>query len=638
MENLFDILLKVLKMDEKYFASNGELLKNAVYEDAMKMDASLIKLLLSDDTCKARFFTNIDGVLVFDKVGFGWVINNRSFLPDSYTRFKNKIGLVNTSGDYISTSNDVELVFPHKDCVLEGGQTKDDQKRSEIFYNETLAPEEVDRLLHPKVYTNALRYSNGEQKACLSFCDNDSLVIKGNNLLSLYSISKRYEGKIRCIYIDPPYNTKSAANTFAYNNTFNHSSWLTFMKNRLEIAKRLLTPDGLILCAIDHYELFYLGVLMDEVFGEENRMGVLSVVHNPGGRQDEKFFPTAHESLLVYANNIELVSINNLPPSEEKLKEYKLTDEYGRYKLRGFRRSGNNSRRTERPALWYEIFIDPEKNIISLENFDGAIKLLPIDESGIERCWRWGSDTLMAKKDKYLQIKYVNGKYDLYIKERECDYQGERPKSIWDKSIYSGQTATNELKKILGEKAFSYPKSIYLMIDILSVATNKNDIVLDFFGGSGTTAHAVMELNKIDGGNRRFILCEQMDYAKTVTFERIKKVQEAIQSNSPVVYCELSKLNQNFVEKIESATDNSEIVSIWTDMLSTGFISCKVDPSDIDTSAKEFVELSLDDKKRLLMELLDKNQLYVNLCDMEDETFSVSEADKAFTKSFYGEI
>ena len=165
MKKLNEILIELLKTDERYFTAEGELLKNAVYEDAMKMDSSLIKLLLSDDTCKSRFFTEVDGVLVFDKVGFGWVINNRQFLPDSYTRYKNKIGLTDSTGEFISASNEVVLAFPYKDCILEGGQTKEDQKRSEIFYNETLAPEEIDRLLYPKVFTNAKKYTaNGVEK------------------------------------------------------------------------------------------------------------------------------------------------------------------------------------------------------------------------------------------------------------------------------------------------------------------------------------------------------------------------------------------------------------------------------------------------------------------------------------------
>lgn len=146
MSNFFDTVVEILKADDRFFTAEGELLRNAVYEAAMKMDANLIRILLANDETRARFFTDIDGVKVFDKTGFAWVINNRQFLPDSYTRFKNRIGLVDESGDLLSASGRVELVFPFKDCVLEGGQTKEDQKRQEIFYNETLAPDEVDRV------------------------------------------------------------------------------------------------------------------------------------------------------------------------------------------------------------------------------------------------------------------------------------------------------------------------------------------------------------------------------------------------------------------------------------------------------------------------------------------------------------
>lgn len=238
MTNFFDTVVEVLKQDQRFFTEDGVLLRNAVYEAAMKMDTALIKLLFSNETTKERFFTDVDGIAVFDKVGFGWVINNREFLPDSYTRFKNKIGLVGDNGDYISTSNDVELVFPYKDCILEGGQTKEDQKRSEIFYNETLAPDEVDRLLYPKVLTNAKRYTADGVQAITRISTDDNLIIKGNNLLSLSLLLSKYEKKVKCIYIDPPYNTGDDA--FNYNDNFNHSSWLTFMKNRLSLAKGLL--------------------------------------------------------------------------------------------------------------------------------------------------------------------------------------------------------------------------------------------------------------------------------------------------------------------------------------------------------------------------------------------------------------
>ena len=193
------------------------------------------------------------------------------------------------------------------------------------------------------------------------------------------------------------------------------------------------------------------------------------------------------------------------------------------------------------------------------------------------------------------------------------------------------------MKKIFdGEKVFSYPKSIHTVKDIIRMMGDSDDIVLDFFGGSGTTAQAVIELNAADKGSRKFILCEQMDYAHSVTFERIKRVTKQMGVNVPVVYCELKKLNQIYAEFIQSA-DNDELVTIWNEMQATGFISSKVDPKDINPEANDFKTLSLENKKQLLMELLDLNQLYVNYCDIDDETFGVSEADKSFTKSFYGE-
>lgn len=267
MKKLNEVLFALLRQNQQYFTDEGELLKNSVYEDAMKMEPTLIKLLLSDEVCKAHFFTEVDGVLVFDKVGFGWVINNRQFLPDSYTRYKNKIGLTNSSGDFISSTDDVVLSFPYKDCILEGGQTKEDQKREETFYNETLAPEEVDRLLYPKVFTGARRYTMNGIENGVTFDENDNLIIKGNNLLAIASLLKNYEGKIKLIYLDPPYNTSN--DSFNYNDSFNHSTWLTFIKNRLEIAKRLLSDDGSIYVQLDYNEVHYFKVLMDEIFGRD---------------------------------------------------------------------------------------------------------------------------------------------------------------------------------------------------------------------------------------------------------------------------------------------------------------------------------------------------------------------------------
>lgn len=202
MSNFFDTVVEILKADDRFFTAEGELLRNAVYEAAMKMDANLIRILLANDETRARFFTDIDGVKVFDKTGFAWVINNRQFLPDSYTRFRNKIGLADNNEDLISSSGNVSLLFPYKDCVLEGGQTKEDQKRSEVFFNTTLAPDEVDRLLYPKVLCQARKYTAESVAAADCFQSSDNLIIKGNNLLAMASLIPVYRGKVKCIYID----------------------------------------------------------------------------------------------------------------------------------------------------------------------------------------------------------------------------------------------------------------------------------------------------------------------------------------------------------------------------------------------------------------------------------------------------
>jgi len=639
MQNLLRDLTELLSKDDR-LVSEGKLLKNKVIELALKMDSDLIKLLLKSKPIKKHFFTDVDGVLVFDKIKFQKFVSNKEFLPDSYTAFKNKIGLVNENGNYLSESKEVVLAWPYKDCVLEGGQTKEDQKRDEIFWNETLAPDEIDRLLAPKVFTNFIRYdTHGERqltgKEVIDF-SKENLIIKGNNLLSLHSLKAQFRGYVKLIYIDPPFNTASAANTFSYNNNFNHSAWLTFIKNRIEIAKEMLSTDGIFVTAIDHYELFYLGVLCDEVFGRENRMGVISVVHNPGGRQDDAFFPTAHENMLFYAKDISSAKLLTLGSSNEKISQYVLSDRYGNYKLRGFRRSGNNSRREQRPELYYPIYYNPQTNHISLEKKHGHIEILPIDEKRIERCWRWGKETLIEKLDRYIEVKRTNKGFDIYIKEREDDYKGEKPKTIWDKPKYTGQTATNELKKLFGDKVFSYPKSHYLIMDVLKISTEKDDIVMDFFGGSGTTAHAVLELNREDGGNRQFIICEQMDYVETVTTKRVVKVVEHI-GKGEFIYCELMKYNEAYIQRIRKAKTAADLLAIWKNMQEKAFISYRVEPKAINENISDFEKLTIDEKKRLLIEILDKNQLYVNYSEMDDAEYRISETDKKLNRKFYEE-
>ena len=508
MSNFFDTVVEVLKQDERFFTVDGELLRNAVYEAAMKMDSKLIKMLYANEETKSRFFMDIDGISVFDKVGFGWVINNREFLPDSYTRYKNKIGLMNNAGHYISTSNDVELVFPYKDCVLEGGQTKEDQKRSEIFYNTTLAPDEVDRLLAPKVFTNAKRYTSNGEERITSFSESDNLVIKGNNLLVISSLLKRYEKRVKCVYIDPPYNPTSNANTFCYNNTFNRSTWLVFMKTRLEIAKRFLSPDGVLIVAIDKNEQPRLQLLIEELYPEYD-IDCITVVHNPRGTIGTNFSYTHEFAIFV------------TPKGKKTICNRVLSDD--EIDWSPLRNWGTESERHDAANCFYPIKVRDGEIIgfgDDITNTDIHPKqteydkdtdtyfVYPIDIKGVERKWRYARQTVEGIW-KLLRAKKTKTGFDIEIGKNFGVY-----KTVWTDSKYDASVnGTQLLKGILPNTSFSYPKSLYNVIDCVNsvVMDDKEAIILDFFGGSGTTGHAVMEINK-DGGKRKFILVEQMDY------------------------------------------------------------------------------------------------------------------------------
>jgi adenine-specific DNA-methyltransferase len=209
MQNLLDDLTELLQADQA-FISDGAILKNVVIEAALNMDAGLLALLMQSPTIKAHFFTEVAGALVFDKVRFQDFVSNKAFLPDSYTAFKNRIGLTDGK-DYLSQSRDVVLVWPYKDCVLEGGMTKEDRGRIEVFWNTTLAPDDITRLFEPKVMTGWERWDSeavaaGKAKPVGEVSEDDNLLIKGNNLLALHSLKARYAGKVKLIYIDPPYN------------------------------------------------------------------------------------------------------------------------------------------------------------------------------------------------------------------------------------------------------------------------------------------------------------------------------------------------------------------------------------------------------------------------------------------------
>ncbi|MDT2706898.1 site-specific DNA-methyltransferase [Enterococcus dispar] len=627
----------ILKQFPEYW-ENEELLKHKVIEDLRNYKEVLINALISNELVRETYSIQVRNTRIFKLEDFIGMLRYKNYWSNSYTKYSNEIGLT-SEGKYLKYNTDVVLDFPYKDTVLKGGMSKEDVGKEEIFYHNVLAKEEIDILLSPKVLTNVKKFDTLGEHNASKLNESDNLIIKGNNLIALHTLKTRYVGKIKLIYIDPPYNTKSAANTFSYNNSFNHSSWLTFMKNRIEVAKDLLASDGIFIVSIDDNELFYLGTILDEIFGMDNRLGVLSIVHNPGGRQDEEFFPTAHENMIVYALDKRKVKLNNLPISDEKRAEYVHQDEYGRYKIRGFRRSGNNSLRTQRPQLYYSIYIDPNKNKMSLEKFPNSIEILPIDSNGDERCWRWGKQTFLEKKEKYLEIREVKNGYDLYVKEREEDNAGEKPKTIWNKSEYTGQNATNTLKKIFNNKVFTYPKSEFLMRDIIQVCTNKHDLILDFFMGSATTPAVALKME------RQFIGVEQMDYINTVSVPRLQKVIEGDQSGisktvnwkegGDFLYAELHKLNQLYVDEILQSSSKDELNTLISEIEEEAFLDFKVEFNKVSTKNPLFTSLSLEEQKNTLIKVLDGNQLYLSYSEIEDERYNIPESIKEFNHSFY---
>lgn len=344
-----------------------------------------------------------------------------------------------------------------------------------------------------------------------------NLLIEGDNYHALSVLNYTHKSKVDVIYIDPPYNTGNKS--WKYNNryvdredAFKHSKFMSFLSNRIRLAKSLLSMKGIIICAIDDYEEQNVRHLFDDVFGEENRLGTIVVIHNPGGRQDDKFFATAHEYMLVYAKNSQYAKVGYLDVSEKKLAQFKYEDEWGKYKLREFRRSGANSRPEDRPNLWYPIYIDPKSLELTIKASKRLIELLPIDSQGIKRVWRWNSGTFMEQKEKYIEAKKNKDGWFLYVKERLDDHQGQKPKTVWNEPYYSSAVGTSDMKNILGKefngnKIFDFPKSKFLIRDIISITSSKNSLILDFFAGSGTSGQSVLELNKKDGGQRAFILC-----------------------------------------------------------------------------------------------------------------------------------
>ncbi|WP_432255874.1 DNA methyltransferase [Limimaricola sp. AA108-03] len=627
MQNLLDDLTALLQA-EQAFISDGAILKNAVIEAALNMDARLLELLMQSDAIMAHFFTEVAGALVFDKVKFQDFVSNKAFLPDSYTAFKNRIGLTDGKGDYLSQSRDVVLAWPYKDCVLEGGMTKEDRGRNEVFWNMTLAPDDITRLFEPKVLTGWERWdaeavADGKAKLVGEVSEDDNLLIKGNNLLALHSLKARYAGKVKLIYIDPPYNTGNDG--FRYNDRFNHSAWMTFMRNRLEVAKELLSRDGTVFVNLDDGEAHYCKVLMDEVFGRDNFIGNIVWEKKFSPQNDAQYISDNHDHILLFARDRASWSPNPLPLSDSQKSNYKNEDDDPRGAWTSADYTCSQSK-SARPNLYYPI-INPNtgKEIWPSETrvwgYDPEAHKRHVEEGVI---W-WGKN---GNNSKPRLKKFLTSEDATVV-----------PKTIFAHSeVGSTQESRRELNALglLGQFETSKPER--LLQRIVYIASKPGDLVLDFFSGSGTTPSVAMKMD------RRWLAVEQMDYVLDLPVSRLKKVIEGEQGGiskavewqggGSFVYAELAASNSAFACRIEAAPDMAVLQIIHADMQATGYLRYDVDLSAFNTD--DFPALPLDDAKRVLIDCLDANHLYVNLGSLGDADFDISDEDTRATRSFYG--
>ena len=652
--NLYHELEKLLRMNSRYCMDDGTLLKNQIVEDALGVHPLLMKELLGNEKMRKVFFRDVEGVMVFDKVKFQRFVSDIQFLGGSYTMYKNKIGLTDGNGRFISESREVVLAWPYKDCMLEGGQTKEEAKRNEIFWNETLAPDEVNRLTEPKVLSGFKRYDKEGEHEVEHLSASDNFIIKGNNLLALHSLKKKYAGKVKLIYIDPPYNTGS--DEFGYNDSFNHSSWLTFMKNRLEVAKTLLSDNGCIFVHIDHHELYYIGALLDSIFGVDNKVQVISVktatpagfkTVNPGPIDVTEYilFYTKHKNNFAFKKSYVPVAYNvNYNLVLER------NDDVSKWKFIPIKDAmlhsvGFNSE-NEAKAKYGKMWKTLKSQLIAQYAFDHAADVVSVRDP------HKPTDTVKALMKKSKELGYViehkreDGTFSYFYNGGALAFYSNKMQMVdgekcvtelltdfWNHISWAGIANEGGVKLKNGKK----PEK--LLKQIIEMTTEEGELVLDFHLGCGTTAAVAHKLK------RQYIGVEQLDYGKNDSTVRLQNVingdktgiSKSVnwQGGGSFVFCEFAKANAKFADEIEAAATTSQLQEIWDRMKATDYLNYKVDIKEIDANASDFENLALEDQKRFLIECLDKNLLYVPLSDIDSNEYGVTEEDKRLTREFY---
>jgi len=628
---LLSQIKEVLLIFPKYWEGDI-LLRNKVAEDLRSYNQELIETLLSNKSVKDTYSISLDSINIFKIEEFISMLRYKNYLENSYTKYTNEIGLT-SEGKYLNYNTDIVLDFPHKDSVLEGGMSKEDVGKEEIYYQNILAKEEIDTLLSPKILKNIKKYDKNGEREVTEFNNKDNIIIKGNNLLALHSLKENYSGKVKACFIDPPYffNSNKPADTFAYNSNFKLSSWLVFMQNRLEIAKELLTNDGIIYMTISSEGAHYLKVLSDNIFDMENFIADITWQSRKSVSSDS-LISVSSNHILVYAKNIK-----NINKEEFRLFldtdnfKYDDNDGRGRYRVEPF--DAPNIRRN----LEYQIE-NPNTNEVYYP------------PQG--RCWRTTQEEykrfLKDNRIRFGSKGVTKPQLKVYLKEASELGKGKTSTTLWNdivpNSIVWSETGTTtngtkHQQKMFGEVVFENPKPEDLVSRALQLSTNENDIVLDFFMGSATTQAVAHKMN------RQYIGIEQMDYINTVSIPRLQKVIEGEQGGiskdldwkggGSFVYAELASLNDEYVNSIQASKSEENLETVLSNMKERAYLNFKVDLEKVSSKEEAYKALSLEEKKDVLIQVLDMNQLYLSYSEIEDEQYSISEDVKAFNHSFY---
>ena len=397
---------------------------------------------------------------------------------------------------------------------------------------------------------NQVPFRTLEKKYTFGDADSDNMIIHGDNLEALKTLLPKYEGRIKCIYIDPPYNTGASPENGGwvyYDNVDSpkihkwlgqvvgpeaedltrHDKWLCMMYPRLKLLHKLLSNDGAIFISIDDNEQANLKLICDDIFGVGNFVACVANVNNPKGRSDKEYIASAHEYILIYRKS-EFLKTKGFEPEEHITKRYNKKDKDGKlWREIDLRKTGDNDLRTDRPNMYYPIYWNEEEKKLSFNPQTNFIEILPMKDVDVEGCWRWERKTAMENSNR-LYARYMPNKKQWSV--FEMDYFDEndliKPISAWTYKDVNSERGTEVFVKYLGfqKSDFPNPKPIGTIERVLRIASDKDSIILDSFAGSGTTAHAVLNLNKQDGGNRKFILVEMEDYAENITAERVRRV------------------------------------------------------------------------------------------------------------------